>query len=61
MPVVFYVDPAIVDAEEARGLQAITLSYTMFQPPGDKLADAGAKPARVADEITGDTSITRRD
>jgi cytochrome c oxidase assembly protein subunit 11 len=61
MPVVFYVDPAIVDAEEARGLQAITLSYTMFQPPGDKLADAGTKPLEAADEITGDTSITRRD
>jgi cytochrome c oxidase assembly protein subunit 11 len=61
MPVVFYVDPAIVDAEEARGLQAVTLSYTMFQPPGDKLADAGTKPLEAADEITGDTSITRRD
>jgi cytochrome c oxidase assembly protein subunit 11 len=61
MPVVFYVDPAIVKAEEARGLKTITLSYTMFQVPGDKLADAGTKLTKTADDIAGDTSITRRD
>jgi cytochrome c oxidase assembly protein subunit 11 len=61
MPVVFYVDPDIVKAEEAKGLKTITLSYTMFQVPGDKLADAGTKPTRTAGDIAGDTSITRRD
>jgi len=30
LPVVFFVDPAIVKAEEARGMQSITLSYSMF-------------------------------
>jgi cytochrome c oxidase assembly protein subunit 11 len=61
MPVVFYIDPDIVKAEEARGLKTITLSYTMFQVPGDKVAAAGAKLTTAANDIPGDTSIKRRD
>jgi cytochrome c oxidase assembly protein subunit 11 len=44
MPVVFYVDPDIVKAEEAKGLTTITLSYTMF--PLDK--DGSAAPDKSA-------------
>ena len=43
MPVSFYVDPAMLDDLEARGVTEITLSYTMFRaelPEGE--------PARVA-------------
>ncbi|MGN6468924.1 MAG: cytochrome c oxidase assembly protein [Rhizobiaceae bacterium] len=61
MPVIFYVDPDIVNAEEAKGLKTITLSYTMFQVPVDKVAAAGAKSTNVATNTTGDTSIKRRD
>jgi cytochrome c oxidase assembly protein subunit 11 len=48
MPVVFYVDPAIVKAEEAKGLKTITLSYTMFQVPGDKVSAAETESKTVA-------------
>lgn len=61
MPVVFYIDPDIVKAEEAKGLKTITLSYTMFQVPGDKVASAGAKVTTAANDVPGDTSIKRRD
>ena len=61
MPVVFYVDPAIVEAEEAKGLKTITLSYTMFQVPDDKVAAIGTKLATTTSGTTGDTSTTRRD
>jgi len=48
MPVVFYVDPAIVEAEEAKGLKAITLSYTMFQVPAEKVSAAETESTTVA-------------
>lgn len=36
MPVMFYVDPAIVDAPETRNLHTLTLSYTFYPIETDK-------------------------
>jgi cytochrome c oxidase assembly protein subunit 11 len=36
MPVVFYVDPDIVDSPEMKDVKTITLSYTMFPVEGSK-------------------------
>ena len=51
MPVVFYVDPDIVDQPELKDIRTITLSYTLFP------ADEPAKP--VAAETTTGSNITR--
>lgn len=59
MPVSFFVDPAMLDDLEARGVTEITLSYTMF--PADlpeaadlgtrtKLAAAGSEAGRPTDQ-----------
>lgn len=52
MPVSFYVDPAILDDPETRGVTDITLSYTMYRTdlpeaalPGPKTTLAAAAPA----------------
>ena len=45
MPVVFYVDPAIVDVPELKDVETITLSYTMFPIDGVKPVAAAAKAA----------------
>ena len=45
MPVVFYVDPSIVDAVETKNLSTITLSYTFYPHEKDKpVADVSGKP-----------------
>ncbi|MCS6987839.1 MAG: cytochrome c oxidase assembly protein [Sphingomonadaceae bacterium] len=51
MPVVYYVDPAILDDPEARGVEEITLSYSFFpvpeprQPPSIRATDMAAMRA----------------
>lgn len=46
MPVVFFVDPAIVDNPEARKIETITLSYTFFQHASEKPVAAVAEPVQ---------------
>jgi len=41
LPVVFFVDPAIVKASEAKGLTSITLSYSMFPIDSTKTSSVG--------------------
>lgn len=58
MPVVFYVDPAIVDVPELKGIKTITLSYTFFPQEVEKpvaAADkaAGAEPQKTSDSNGG--------
>jgi cytochrome c oxidase assembly protein subunit 11 len=49
MPVVFFIDPAIVEAKETHNINTITLSYTFFPLDKDE-AVAGAAPAAGTDE-----------
>jgi cytochrome c oxidase assembly protein subunit 11 len=51
MPVVFYVDPDIVDAPELKDIRTITLSYTFFPTPERE------KPV-AADQTTGSSKIS---
>lgn len=45
MPVVFYVDPKIAADEDLAQLKTITLSYTFYPAPKDKLTGGPADPS----------------
>ena len=44
MPIVFFVDPALLEKEELQNAPTITLSYTFF-PAGNSAPVAAAEPA----------------
>ncbi len=48
MPVVFYVDPAIVEVPELKNIHTITLSYTFFPIDGDGSQDQSASGKTTA-------------
>jgi cytochrome c oxidase assembly protein subunit 11 len=48
LPVVFFVDPAIVKAPEAKGLTTITLSYSMFPIDSTKTSSVGQNTIPVS-------------
>ena len=52
MPVVFFVDPAIVDQRETQNIETITLSYTFF-PHATDAAPVAAAP--IGDEKNSDS------
>ena len=54
MPVVFYVDPDIVDVPELKDITTITLSYTFF--PIDE-----AKPVAAAPRIRAASTLKKTD
>jgi cytochrome c oxidase assembly protein subunit 11 len=57
LPVVFFVDPAIVKASEAKGLTTITLSYSMFPTDTTKTSSTG-KPDVPASETVSQKTTT---
>ncbi len=61
MPVVFFIDPAIVDAPELKDVSTITLSYTFFEVdmPAET-ADANLTPADRQERIEGGEAMDIR-
>lgn len=59
MPVTFYVDPAMLDDIESRGITEITLSYTMFraEPPEASLRVTPGPTRLAAGPDGGDGTI----
>ncbi len=51
MPVVFYVDPDIVNVPELKDLKTITLSYTMFPVEKNKPV-ASSAPAASSNKVS---------
>ncbi|PWK68156.1 cytochrome c oxidase assembly protein subunit 11 [Aminobacter sp. AP02] len=54
MPVVFYVDPEIVNVPELKDIKTITLSYTFFPIEGEK-------PVAAAPKVDGETKNVNSD
>ncbi len=54
MPVLFYVDPDIVNAPELKDMKTITLSYTMFPSEGSKPVAAAPEAGGKAKTTTGE-------
>lgn len=53
MPVVFFVDPDIVDAPEMKSLTAITLSYTFFSIDGEEAVTSGVNNKTTENDLGG--------
>jgi cytochrome c oxidase assembly protein subunit 11 len=56
LPVVFFVDPAIVKAAEAKGLTTITLSYSMFPIDATKTSSVENRKSPVSETAARETT-----